>query len=349
MFRFKKTLFALTGSLALVLSGCGSDDETPSQEEGAGDSDGGVEEVTIQLGHHHAVGGQVDQLAEKISELATEKSDGAITVDVFPGGQLGEEMEAIEGVNMGTMEMSIVSPGLMDQYSGVFGVETLPFIFEDWDHADESLNGEPGKALRENLLDNSDIRVMGYMHLGFRHMITNETPIESLDDINGLGMRSPESWVWTRMFELLGANPTPVTWGEAYTALQTGVVDGMESPASGIIDMNFHEVTNYLFLSNHMFGTISVVINDPLFSGLSEQQQALLTDAVEEAVDYLNENVTKPADEEAIIVLEEEKGMTVIENHDIDHWRESVEPMYDEFIERAPDAEEIIDLINELR
>lgn len=337
-------LIAILLFLALVLlAGCNQSNTT---EEAAGESGA----VSIQLGHHHPANSQVDELAHKLAELTEEKSDGEIEISVYPGGQLGEELEAIESINMGSMDMSVISPGLMDDYSDLFGIETMPFLFDDWDHADRSLNGEAGELLRDSLLESSNIRVMGYMHLGFRHMITTENhKIDGLDDMKGLSLRSPESWVWTRMFELLESNPTPVTWGEAYTALQTGVVDGMESPASGIIDMNFHEVTDHLFLSQHMFGTISLVINESVYENLSDEHRDILNEAAEEAINYTNEEVTRPDDKNAIVELEEDYGMTVTEIDEMDKWRERVEPMYDEFNERVPAAEEVFEIIEKER
>ncbi|MFA1820096.1 TRAP transporter substrate-binding protein [Virgibacillus oceani] len=321
-----------------------------NQSDTSGEAGSEGETVSIQLGHHHPANSQVDQLANKLSELTAEISDGDIDISVYPGGQLGEELEAIESINMGSMDMSIISPGLMDDYSALFGIETMPFLFDDWDHADRSLNGEVGEFLRDSLLESSSIRVMGYMHLGFRHMITTENhQINGLDDMQGLSVRSPESWVWTRMFELLEANPTPVTWGEAYTALQTGVVEGMESPASGVIDMNFHEVTDHLFLSQHMFGTISLVINESVYEGLSEQHKDIMIQAAEEAIDYTNEEVTRPDEEKSIIELEEEHDMTITEIDAIEKWREKVEPMYDEFIDRVPESEEVFNMVENER
>lgn len=341
--KYKKHIIFLLVFVIALLVGC-------SQSSTSDIGDGEGESVAIKLGHHHPASSQVDQLANKVAELTKEKSEGKIEISVYPGGQLGEELEAIESVNMGSMDMSIVSPGLMDDYSDLFGVETMPFLFDDWDHADRSLNGEVGEFLRDNLLENSRIRVMGYMHLGFRHMITVEKhKINDIDDLNGLAVRSPESWVWTRMFELLEANPTPVTWGEAYTALQTGVVDGMESPASGVIDMNFHEVTDHLFLSQHMFGTITLVINEKVYDDLTEDHKEILDQAADEAINYINEKITRHDDENSIIQLKEEYGMTVTEIDEIEQWRAKVEPMYDEFIDRVPEAEEVINMVESER
>src|SRR5699024_1747319 len=191
--------------------------------------------------------------------------------NVYSGGQLGEEGELIDGVNDGTVDASIVSPGLMDDYSDLFGIETMPYVFDDWDHADKVLNGEVGEIMKDDLLENSNIRLLGYLHFGFRNLLTTEgNEVKSVEDMEGLDVRSPESWVWTQMFKEWGANPTPVTLGEAYSSVQTGVVDGLENPASVNTDNKYYEVTDNLTLTEHMFGTINFVINNDTYESLSE-------------------------------------------------------------------------------
>ena len=335
--------------LTFALTGCGGGDSkgTASKPDSSGKSAQG-EKLAIKFGHHHSVGGAVDKFANKLAEISKEKSDGNIEIQVFPGAQLGQEQEAIDGVNMGTLQMSIISPGMMDKYHPVFGIETMPFIFDSWDHADKALNGPAGEEMTKMLLEKSKIRILGYYHLGFRHMITRSKPIEKFEDINGLKMRSPEAWVWIRMFELLGTKPTPVTWGEAYTALQTGVVEGMESPAQNIIDMKFYEVTKNLTLDQHMFGTMTVITNEGFWQGLSDEQKQIIETSVKEALDYCNENVTRVEDTNAVKKLKE-LGMKVIEINDSDKWREAVTPMYEEFKERAPGADKIMELIDKAR
>lgn len=343
MKRFKSiVIFMVMITMILILFGCSSTTTAPTSGQ-----DNKTEKLVIKFGHHHSVDGAVDSFANKFAEIAKQKSNGNIEIQVFPGAQLGQEQEAIDGIQLGTLQMSIISPGMMDKYLPIYGIETMPFMFDDWDHADKSLNGSAGEKLASMLVEKSNIQVLGYMHLGFRQMITRTKPITKYEDIQGLKMRSPEAWVWIRMFEKLGTKPTPVTWGEAYTALETGVVEGMESPSHNIIDMKFFEVTENLSLTNHMFGTMTVVANKDFLGGLSEEQQKIIRDSVTEALTFANKN-NKEADESAVGKLKE-LGMNVFEINDTEKWREAVKPMYEEFQEKAPGADEIIKIIREVK
>ena len=191
----------------------------------------GAEKVVIKLAHHHVPHGIVDQAANKFKEVITAKSGGAIEVQVFPAGQLGQEMEEIDGVHMGTIDMAFVSPSFMDKkYHPVMGLDALPYLFTSWKHADQTLNGPVGERCTDFMLKKSSIHILRYLLIGFRDMLFVQKKIETVEQMRGLKMRSPEAWAWIRMYELLGARPTPITWGEVYSGLQTKIVDGMDTP-----------------------------------------------------------------------------------------------------------------------
>src|SRR5699024_7110089 len=173
-------------------------------------------------------------------------------------------------------------------------------------------------------LENSNIRLLGYLHFGFRNLLTTEgNEVKSVEDMEGLDVRSPESWVWTQMFKEWGANPTPVTLGEAYSSVQTGVVDGLENPASVNTDNKYYEVTDNLTLTEHMFGTINFVINNDTYESLSEEQQETLDELSQEALKDANENIMRPRDEEAFEELEEK--LNIIELDDLEKWESKVQ------------------------
>src|SRR5690625_3516197 len=330
-----------------IIAGCSSNNNGSSDNdtntEGNNATTDEVEEVSIQLAHHHAAGSVLDNLANDIAEKVSNSSDGNMTIDVFPSGQLGEEMELIEGLDIGTVDMAMVSPSLMSDFGDVFGVDTLPFIFEDTNHVSNAFNGEFGDNLKEILLDNSNINMQGYIIFGARQMFTTEK-VENLDDFKGLKIRSPEAWMWSRMFELLKANPTPIPFGEAYTAIENNVVSSMDVPPSMAIDLNLDEVVDNVALTDHMYGTMSISINNDLYQDLSDAQKKILDEAINETLEHYNSEVI-PKDEEEKLQQLEENGVSINEATDIDEWKNSVEQMYDEFKERAPVSEELIDNI----
>jgi len=134
-------------------------------------------------------------------------------------------------------------------------------VFRDWDHVNKLYDGEFGAALRDGVKKQTNTQSLGYIHLGFRDMLFRGAPIRDMADMKGVKMRSPEATMWFRMFELLGARPTPVTWGEVYTAMQTGVADGLESPPMVALDMKFNEVVKSLVKTNHMFASMGIFAN----------------------------------------------------------------------------------------
>lgn len=299
---------------------------------------------TLQLAHHHAVGGTVDSMANRFAELVEERSNGQLTVQVFPAAQLGQELEAFDLLNQGIVDMTITSLGLMDKYWAPMNVTSLPFIYRDWDHVNGAFEGEYGEALREGMKENSTAELLGFLHLGFRHMLFRRDPVTTVDDMEGLRMRSPEQHIWIRMFELLGARPTPVTWGEVYTAMQTGVAAGLESPAQAALDMHFDEVVDSMVLTNHMFGSMSLNINQNSLARLSPELQEIIREAGAEATEWANRTISEPGEEGAVQELEE-KGVTVVTPDGLEEWAEAMRPLWAEVTDQDPEAQRLLDLL----
>lgn len=303
----------------------------------------------IKLGHHHPVASNVDKFAHKFSELVAEKSNGEIEVQIFPGAQLGKQREAAEGVAMGSLQMTIVPPSYLGDSNPIMGIESLPFLFDSWEHADKALNGMAGDKIAELLLESSEVRILGFLHLGFRHMITINKTMDSVDDFKNVKIRSPEDWVWIRMFQLLGAKPTPVTWAEAYTALQSGLVEGMECPAINVIDMHFYEQTKILTKTKHMFQTMALIVNDSFYKNFPEEHQTIITKAAREAVNWGNTNITKAASDKALDELKEKYGMAIKEVKSRVEFQKILLPQWEEFSQKAPGADQIFKMIDDLR
>lgn len=298
----------------------------------------------LRLGHHHAVGGSVDRAANRLAELVAERSSGALTIDVFPAAQLGQELEAFQLVDQGAIDMSVTSLGLMDQYYPPMAVTSLPFLITSWELAETLFEGEFGAALAAGLRGVTDVQLLGYMHLGFRDMLFRGNPVTAADGMQGLRMRSPESLVWIRMFELLGSRPTPVTWGEVYTAMQTGVADGLESPPMAARDMRFYEVTTSLVKTGHMFGSMAITINADSLDRLSIEHQVLLRQAALDAARFHNDEISKPGEQAAYDALAS-GGMAILEPEDISAWAEMVRPLWDEIAQVRPGTAAYIEMI----
>lgn len=302
--------------------------------------------TTLKLAHHHAVGGSVDKAANKFAELVNEKTDGELTIRVFPGGQLGQEREAYDLMNQGGVDITITSTSFAEKDFPPAIVTTAPFVFTDWDNARALYNGEFGEALAQGIEESSDASILGYFHLGFRDLFFTETVDGTLENIKGRRMRSPEVFVWLRMFELFDTRPTSITWGEVYSAMQTGIAEGLDSPPATALDMKFDEITTHVLKTNHMFGSMFFGMNKHKLASLDEGLQQALLDAAVEAGNWTDENVTSPEEQEAYQKLQE-KNLEVIEPVNIDEWRDATAPILEEIVARYPGSDRFLTMIQE--
>lgn len=306
------------------------------------------EQTVIKLGHHHNVGGLVDLVALKFKELAEERSDNRLRIDVFPGAQLGQEREASEGVLMGTLQMTIVSSTNYDTTVNGFGIDMLPFVFDSFEDQNMIFNDSSvGKELEAKLLEKGGRIVGGWLTPGSRSMIFTDKEIKTFDEMKGLKMRSPESDLFVNMFRALGSQPTAITWGEAYTALQTGIADGMESPPGMIKDMKFYEVCNYCLLTNHMWGTMNLIINENLFQKIPEDLQSIILAAGTDAIDFGNQYAIE--DQDKALEWLKEQGMVFIdcEGEEREKFKDALTPVAAEWAEKHG-AAELLQQVQEL-
>lgn len=262
----------------------------------------------------------------RFAELAGEKSGGKLEIKVFPGGQLGGERDLVESVSMGTVDMTAGSTTLLGTLEPKMGIVDLPFIWRDTEHTHKVMKGEVGTELA-NGLQKKNLHVLTWMDLGSRMLMTRDRPVKSLDDLKGLKIRVPESEVYVKTFEMLGANPTPMPWGEIYTSLQTKVVEAVEAPPDSMYTTKFQEVAKQGTLTWHMWTGLGLVINEGKFAKLSPDLQKALVEAAQEAADWNNSEALKRQNQ-AVKQLAE-AGVAI---HEIDRasLQKVVEPLWKE-------------------
>ncbi len=303
---------------------------------------------TLRLGHHHGVNTMVDKTAKKFADLVKQKTGGEIVFKIFPSAQLGGESQVYELLNQNGIDATITSLGYGDKYYPPVAATTLPFVFRDWDHATKAMRYDFGKMLINGLKDNSNIQMVGILEVGPRDMMFNREPIQNLSGLAGIKMRSPEQFIWIRMFELLGAKPTPIPWGEVYTTLQTGVVAGLDTPAQQAIDMKFYEVTKSLVKTGHIFLFMSINVNKKKIASLKPEFQKAIEAAGQEAAAWSNENIIKPEVAAAYSQLQA-KGIKVVEANEIEKWSDAVKPLWDEIGEKFKGASEATKLLRSIK
>ncbi|HVN98271.1 MAG TPA: DctP family TRAP transporter solute-binding subunit [Syntrophorhabdaceae bacterium] len=199
-------------------------------------------------------------------------TSGAVSVKLFPAGQLGGERELIEAVKLGTIQMAMVSAAIASYYKEA-QVLDIPYLFSSAPEAWKVMDGPFGKEMAADCLKKTGLRVLAYGETGFRNFTNSVRPIKSPADMKGMKIRVMESPVYVAMIKGLGAQPTPIAWPETYTALQQKVVDGEENPISVIAANKFYEVQKYMTIDGHSYGVDFILINEKFFQSLPKNIQ----------------------------------------------------------------------------
>jgi tripartite ATP-independent transporter DctP family solute receptor len=269
-----------------------------------------------------------------------------VEIQIYPAAQLGQEREAYDLLNQGAIDMTLTSAGFLAKDFPPMAVTGLPFIFRNWDHAKNALKGEFGTELANGAREASNVEVLAYLGGGFRDMLFRGDPVTKVSGMKGIKMRSPEDFVWIRMYELLGAKPTPVTLGEIYTAMQTGVASGLDMPATFTLDLKLYEVTDSLVKTGHMFTPIALAVNKDVFASFSPADREAVKAAAVEATDWADTTISIPGQQSAYAELEK-KGMTIVDPESPEEWAATMRPLWDEVAAKAPENERFIRMLDE--
>ena len=313
--------------LVLILAACGRPDSGSS----SGDDGGDGETYTIRLAHLVPEEQSSHVAAVDFKEKLESESDGRLTVELYPNGQLyGSDREAIEAVQLGNIEMTIPAVAAMASFNEKFQVFDLPFLFNNNEAAYKALDGDLGQELMADLESNG-LKGLVFGENGFRHVSNNEGPIETPEDMEGLKMRTLESPLHTDTFNAFGANASPFAFGELYTALQQGTYDAMDCPISLYYTNKFYEVQDYLTLTGHVYAATSLLMNDDFYNELPEDLQELLMEASEEFRTQQRE-LAQQQDTEFMDQLEAE-GMQIndLTDEQRDAFREAAAPVYEKY------------------
>ncbi|MBQ4425890.1 MAG: TRAP transporter substrate-binding protein [Lachnospiraceae bacterium] len=289
----KLIAFVLAVGLVLSLAACGgqtngttkgADADTTKSADTDTTAASQQAEHTYQLGVAQEDSNPYSQGAYYFEKLVEEKSNGRIQIEVITAGALGGEEDMTEGVSIGTHDMCLTSNAPLAVFDERFSLFDLPFIFTSIDQVDVVLDGEIGRGLLDGL-ESSGIKGLSYFENGFRN-ITSNKPINSIDDIKGMKLRTMSNPSHVQYWKDAGANPTPMTWGEVYTALQQGTIDGQENPLLAIKGNKIYEVNKYIAMTQHVYTPVELIMNLNKFNELSADDQKLLLDCAQEAAVY---------------------------------------------------------------
>jgi len=241
-------------------------------------------DVTLKLGHIADPANPYAQGGQKFADLVAEKSDGTMEIQVFPSSQLGNQRDLVEGLTLGTVDMCLTSTAVLGNFLPQAAVFDLPFIFRDRDHTYKALDSIGMDIAKD--LEPRGIKVLAYFENGVRNMTNNVRPVREPADMEGLKIRVMEQPIYISMMKALGANPTPMAFGELFTALQQGVVDGQENPAAHIYTKRFFEVQKYISFTEHTYSAEPMLISMISWNKLTPEQQEIMIEAAEEAKDW---------------------------------------------------------------
>jgi len=288
------------------------------------------------LDHTHPVHQAIVFMSERLYKL----SGGTMRMDVYPSGQLGGERELMELLQIGSLAMTKVSTSPMEGFVPAMKIFNVPYVFRDSEHYWRFLNSDIG---RELLLagDAVNLRGLGYYDAGSRSFYTVDNPVRSPADLKGLKVRVQESQTALQMVSALGGSGTPVAWGELYTALSQGVVDGAENNPPSFYTSKHYEVSRYFSLNEHTSVPDIMVISSYIWSTLTEQQQRWVQQAMDESIVFQRQ-LWQTSTEEALAAVEE-AGVEII-YPDKTAFMQAVEPMHE-----AYRGTELYDLIQTIK
>ena len=294
--------------LPLALGGCADADDT----------------TVLRVASSLDVESPVHQALLRFSDRLEELSDGTMRMDIYPSGQLGTERATIELLQLGTLDMSKVSSGVMENFVPEMGVFSLPYLFRDRDHLWQTLNGEVGEEILQSA---EPYRMLGvaYYDAGFRSFYINGTDVQSPEDLNGLKIRVIPSPLFIQTINLLGGSATPLAFSEVYGALQQGIVDGAENSPMSLYGMgHYQQVTSYV-LDEHSAPPDILLISTHRWNRMSEQQRGWFRQAAAESVELQRELWLR--DEGAALDSVRAAGVDVVEV-DKGPFRDAVAPIY---------------------
>lgn len=329
----KNTIIPLWFSICLVLvisAGCG-------KEKGESEP-----EVVLKLAHGLDITHPVHKAMVYMAERVKEKSSGRIKVEIFPNEQLGNEKESIESLQLGYLAMTKTSTAPMEGFVPRMKVFGIPYLFRDAEHFWKVLKGPLGKEL---LIAGEPKRLRGlcYYDAGARSFYAKKE-IRSPADLKGLKIRVQNSIMSIKMVKAMGGSPTPIPWGELYTALEQGVVDAAENNPPSFRTSRHYEVCKYYILDEHTRVPDLLVISTRVWNNLPRQYQQILQEAADASVEY-QRKIWAEAEEEDMKKVQDE-GVKII-RPDKEPFRASVKSMWDEF--EGTDIGELIKQIQEVK
>jgi len=310
--------------------------EVPAAEGYSGPS------YSFQLGHIGAEGSIEDFISNRFAELVKEKSGGKIEITVFGNSQLGGLSDLCDALRYDTLEFALFAAGNLEGVNPKGTILGVPYLFSGYEHVEKFYQSDAWKGVVKEIADATNCLDLADFHTGFRDILSN-VEIKSAADMKGLQIRVPEAPSFVKTFGALGCNTTALPATDVYQALQTGLVQATEAAPSYMLSMNYHEVSKYCILTNHIYTGNSIFVSQSKFNSLDPAAQALISEAAQKAAEEALASVAEQ-DENAMKKFQE-AGVTLVEP-DLDSFKAAMTDVWgDLFINAVDGGQELVDAV----
>lgn len=318
----------LSFALLAFVAGCGNDSAESKDNK----------DYTLQAGHSLPDDHPYHLAFLEMAKNVEERTDGQVKIEVFPNSEIGAERELTEGLTLGTVDLVVSSTAPVTNFVPELSVLDAPFIFKNRESAVKVLEGEIGDTLFSKLKENGIIG-LSWGENGYRHITNSKRPIEKPEDLEGLKIRTQENEIHLAAFEALGAQPTPMAWTEALTALQQGVVEAQENPAIVADQFSLYDANQkYMTLTGHVYSVAIFMMSEQTYDELPEDLRKIVVEEGEKIGSMQREMIVE-MEKESLEKLKDQ-GMKIIEEVDLKPFQEAVKPVYDQI--------EYQDLLNQI-
>src|SRR5574341_36889 len=264
----------------------------------------------------------------RYADLVKERTKGRVAIQGHHSRELGDERQVVEGLQLGTIHLTVTSTGPLGGFVPEMNVVDLPFLFRDAGHAYKVLDGEVGRDLLGKF-DAVGIKGLAFWENGFRHITTTKKPVREPADMKGLKIRVMENKVHQAAFRQLGSDATPMAWGEVFTSLQQGLLDAQENPIPIIYTFKLNEVQKYVSLTGHVYSPAPLLMSKKTWDRMPADIQKVMAETALEVAKY-QRGLIREQEQKQIGELKA-KGMTVIENPDRAAFRDAMKPVFEQF------------------
>lgn len=247
------------------------------------------EPLNLKLGHIQSEQDLWHFGAKKFKEELEARSDGKITLTIYPNSTLGGDRDLVEGMQMGTVDFGLIA-GVLGNFEPSIQLLELPYLFKSQEEFDTIAKGPIGEEIAANVLQNANVRILDWWERGSRQVTSNK-PINGIEDLKGLKIRVPEIPAMVTTWRAIGANPTPMAWSEVYTGLEQHVIEAQENPIPFIYGGRINEVQKNLAMTDHKYEYVTLTMSDLRWKQLTPEQQKIIVEAAAAATLAENEAV----------------------------------------------------------